>query len=124
EEAGLITNSRPKSKLILTADYDMGRWTAGLYNTRFGEVTVTAPESGGIDQELAAKLVTDLRLTYKFTPELTLTGIVNNAFDVYPDVTLASTNTAQAGSRFRYSSEVQQQGQLGRNYTLALSYKF
>jgi iron complex outermembrane recepter protein len=124
EEAGLITNSRPKSKLILTADYDMGRWGAGMYNTRFGEVTVTAPESGGIDQELSAKLITDLRLTYKFTPQLTMTGIVNNAFDVYPDVTLASTNTAQAGTRFRYSSEVQQQGQLGRNYTLALSYKF
>jgi iron complex outermembrane receptor protein len=161
EEKGLITNSRPKSKLILTADYDMGRWTAGLYNTRFGEVTVTAPleyddiigtddlnfdgtpvldDQGnastrdiitgreaivkGIDQVLSAKLITDFRLAYKFTPQLTLTGIMNNMFDIYPDVTLASTRTSQAGSRFLYSSEVQQQGQLGRNYTLALSYKF
>jgi iron complex outermembrane receptor protein len=95
-----------------------------MYNTHFGNVTVTAPESGGIDQELSAKLITDIRLTYKFTPQLTLTGIMNNMFDVYPDVTLASTNTSQAGSRFAYSSEVQQHGQLGRNYSLALSYKF
>jgi iron complex outermembrane receptor protein len=124
EEAGLIINSRPKSKIILTADYDTDRWEMGMYNTHFGEVTVTAPESGGEDQALSAKLITDFRLAYKFTPQLTLSGIVNNAFDVYPDVTLASTNTSQAGSRFVYSSEVQQQGQLGRNFSLSLSYKF
>ena len=124
EEAGLIINSRPKSKIILTADYDTDRWEMGMYNTHFGEVTVTAPESGGEDQALSAKLITDFRLAYKFTPQLTLSGIVNNAFDVYPDVTLASTNTSQAGSRFVYSSEVQQQGQLGRNYSLSLNYRF
>jgi iron complex outermembrane receptor protein len=124
EEAGLITNSRPKSKIILTADYSTDRWEMGMYNTRFGEVTVTAPASGGTDQELSAKLITDFRLTYLFTPQLSLTGIINNAFDVYPDETLASTNTAQAGSRFIYSSEVQQQGQLGRNFSLSLNYKF
>jgi iron complex outermembrane receptor protein len=124
EEAGLITNSRPKSKIILTADYSADRWDMGVYNTHFGEVTVTAPESGGDDQALAAKLITDFRLSYKFTPQLSLNGIVNNAFDVYPDETLASTNTAQAGGRFRYSSEVQQHGQLGRNYSLSLNYKF
>lgn len=124
EEAGLITNSRPKSKIILTADYSTDRWDMGVYNTHFGEVTVTAPEAGGDDQALAAKLITDFRLSYKFTPQLSLNGIVNNAFDVYPDETLASTNTAQAGGRFRYSSEVQQHGQLGRNYSLSLNYKF
>ena len=124
EEAGLITNSRPKSKIILTADYSTDRWDMGVYNTHFGEVTVTAPESGGDDQALAAKLITDFRLSYKFTPQLSLNGIVNNAFDVYPDETLASTNTAQAGGRFIYSSEVQQHGQLGRNYSLSLNYKF
>lgn len=124
EEAGLIINSRPKSKIILTADYDTDRWEMGMYNTHFGEVTVTAPESGGEDQALSAKLITDFRLAYKFTPQLSLSGIINNAFDVYPDVTLASTNTSQAGSRFVYSSEVQQQGQLGRNYSLSLNYRF
>ena len=124
EEAGLITNSRPKSKIILTADYSADRWEMGMYNTRFGEVTVTAPASKGTDQELSAKLITDFRVTYLFTPQLSLTGIINNAFDVYPDETLASTETAQAGTRFIYSSEVQQQGQLGRNFSLSLNYKF
>lgn len=128
EEAGLITNSRPKSKIILTADYSTDRWEMGMYNTHFGNVTVTAKEEGkindgDIDQVLSAKLITDVRLAYKFTPQLTLTGIINNMFDVYPDVMLENTGNTQLG-RFLYSSEVQQQGQLGRNYTLALSYKF
>jgi outer membrane receptor protein involved in Fe transport len=123
EEAGLITNSRPKSKIILTADYSTNRLEMGMYITRFGEVTVTAP-AGGTDQELSAKLITDFRVTYLFTPQLSLTGIINNVFDVYPDETLASTKTAQAGTRFIYSSEVQQQGQLGRNFSLSLNYKF
>ncbi len=124
EEAGLITNSRPKSKIALIADYDFEKFDIGLYNTLFGKVTVTAPASGGTDQDLSSKLTTDLRFAYKFTPQLRLTGIINNAFDVYPDVTLASTMTAQAGSRFLYSTEVSQHGILGRNYSLALSYKF
>ena len=122
EEAGLITNSRPKSKIILTADYSTDRWEMGMYNTHFGNVTITARE-GFTDQVLSAKLTTDIRLAYKFTPQLTLTGIMNNMFDVYPDVTLANTGTGASG-RFVYSSQVQQQGQLGRNYTLLLSYKF
>ena len=76
-----------------------------------------------LDQELSAKLVTDLRVTYKFTPQLRLTGIMNNAFDVYPDITNINTGTT-SGGRFLYSSQVSQMGQLGRNYSLALSYKF
>ena len=68
-------------------------------------------------------MVTDLRVTYKFTPNLTLTGIVNNAFDVYPDITNPNTGTT-SGGRFLYSSQVQQMGQLGRNYTMALKYRF
>ena len=124
EEAGLIINSRPRYKMSLTADYTADRFEIGFYNTLFGKVTVTAPESGGTDQDLSSKLITDVRLLYKITPSLNLVGVVNNIFDIYPDVTLASTNTSQAGSRFTYSSEVQQQGQLGRNFTLGLTYKF
>lgn len=124
EEKGLITNSRPKSKIILGLAYDLFDWNFELNNTRFGEVTITAPESGGTDQDLDAKIVTDFSLGYNFTDRLSLNGVINNIFDVYPDVTLASTNTAGAGGRFLYSSEVQQMGQLGTNFSLALNYKF
>ena len=124
KERSLITNSRPKSKMSLTMDYETEKVDFGLYNTHFGAVTIAHDgNDASLDQELSAKLVTDLRVTYKFTPQLRLTGIMNNAFDVYPDITNINTGTT-SGGRFLYSSQVSQMGQLGRNYSLALSYKF
>lgn len=124
QEQGLITNSRPQSKYILNLGYDLPKWNFGLINTRWGQVTVTAPQSGGTDQALSAKITTDANITYKFTDQMTLTFNAGNIFDVYQDVTLPSTNTAQAGNRFVYSSEVQQMGQLGANFNVAFSYSF
>ena len=123
-ERSLIINSRPRSKIALTVDYNTDKFEFGLYNTNFGPVTVAhAGENPQFDQELSSKLITDLRATYKFTPNLSLTGIINNAFDVYPDVTDQQTG-GTAGGRFLYSSEVSQMGQLGRNYTLSMRYRF
>ena len=123
QEQGLITNSRPRSKMALGLNYIGDAWDVSLNNTRFGEVTVTAPASG-TDQELAAKITTDLGLGYKLTDRITFNANINNIFDVYPDVTKASTGTSQAGSRFMYSSEVQQLGQLGTNYMVGINYQF
>ncbi|WP_236545446.1 TonB-dependent receptor [Tenacibaculum maritimum] len=134
QEKGLITNSRPKSKTILGLNYITDKWDISLNNTRFGEVTVTAPSAGfdsngieqakGIDQVLNAKITTDLGFVYKLTNKINLNANINNIFDVYPDPTLKSTGTAQAGSRFIYSSEVQQLGQLGTNFSVGLNLQF
>ncbi|WKD86555.1 TonB-dependent receptor SusC [Polaribacter huanghezhanensis] len=124
QEQGLITNSRPKSKMILGLNYVNDKWDIAFNNTRFGQVTITAPQSGGTDQNLAAKISTDIGFGYKLTDKININGGINNIFDVYPDKTLKSTNTAQAGGRFIYSSEVQQLGQLGTNFTVGLNYQF
>jgi len=124
EEKGLITNSRPKSKIILGLNQSVGKWDLGLANTLFGKVTVTAPESGGIDQDLGSKVVTDLNFAYNFTRKLAFNANINNLFDVYPDRTDPATNTAQAGTRFPYSSEVQQMGLLGTNFNIGFNYEF
>ena len=124
KEASLITSSRPKSKISLTADYSADKFEFGLYNTNFGKVTIAHDGNDPkFDQVLSSKLVTDLRVTYKFTTQLSLTGILNNAFDVFPDITNQNTGTTSDG-RFLYSSQVSQHGQLGRNYSLNLVYKF
>ena len=123
-EASLIKNSRPKHKVALTIDYNTEKFELGLYNTHFGKVTIAhVGNDPKFDQVLSSKLVTDFRVNYKFTPQLSLTGIINNVLDVYPDEILDSNGT-NAGGRFLYSSEVSQMGQLGRNYALALNYKF
>lgn len=129
EEVGLIINSRPKYKFILGLGYDISNWNLNLNNTLFGPVTVTAPQSGFDagkfqDQVLSPKLATDLSIGYSFAERFSVYGMVNNLFNVYPDETLPSTGTAQAGTRFTYSSEVQQLGQLGRNYVVGINYSF
>ena len=124
EERGLIINSRPKSKFIIVAEYDANPFSIRLANTLFGKVTITAPEKGGEDQVLAPTLGTDITANYRFSPKLNISFNISNIFDVYPDITKESTMTAQAGNRFLYSSEVQQIGQLGRNFNLGLNYVF
>jgi len=124
QEQGLITNSRPKSKMILGLNLITDKWDISFNNTRFGKVTITAPESGGTDQDLSSKISTDLGFGYKLTDRITFNANINNIFDVYPDETLTSTNTAEAGSRFTYSSEVQQLGQLGTNFSVGLNVQF
>ena len=124
QEQGLITNSRPKSKIILGLHYTSKKWNLSLNNTRFGRVIITAPQSGGIDQNLTAKTATDIGFIYKLTSKTFLTANINNIFNVYPDKTLKSTNTTEASNRFTYSSEVQQIGQLGANFNIGLNYQF
>ncbi len=124
QEQGLITNSRPRSKFILGLNYDINKWAFSLNNTRFGKVIVTAPEAGGKDQTLSAKIATDFGFIFKLTDKVSLNGNINNIFDVYPDPTNPNTNTAEAGRRFTYSSEVQQLGQLGRNFSAGLNLSF
>ena len=124
QEQGLITNSRPNSKHILGIQYVSKNWDVSMYNTRFGQVTITAPEAEGTDQKLASKTATDVRLEYKVSDKISLHTNINNIFNIYPDQTLETTQTTQAGMRFLYSSEVQQLGQLGRNFTLGFNYVF
>lgn len=126
QEAGLITNSRPRSKFILGLSYEVADFVFGLTNTRFGEVTITPPPSLGesFEQVLTPKVVTDLSVDYNLGENLSLTAKINNIFDVYQDETLASTGTTQAEKRFAYSSEVQQMGQFGTNFRLGFNYRF
>ncbi|RKS50715.1 iron complex outermembrane receptor protein [Gillisia mitskevichiae] len=126
EEKALIEDARPKYKLILGLNKELNKWNIALNNTVFGSVTIRHPEASpqGIDQELPARLITDFVLTYNFTDKLSITGVANNLFDVYPELTDPNTFTSEAGARFPHSSEVQQQGLLGANFRVGLNYQF
>lgn len=120
-EVGLIVDSRPKSKIILGLNYDVGNFSFGLDNTRFGEVAVRAADPKN-DQVHAAKIVTDLRLGYDLNDAIGLTFNVNNIFDVYPDLLDPKTGES-ANERFDYTSVVQQQNFLGTNFVVGLNVK-
>jgi iron complex outermembrane receptor protein len=121
-EQSLITSSRPKSKMILGLVYTKNKWDVSLNNSRFGEVTLASSDPTK-DQVLSAKIATDLGFSYRLTDKININGNINNIFDVYPDESRADTGET-GGGRFRYTSQVQQLGQLGTNYSLGFNYQF
>lgn len=123
-EQFLITDSRPKSKIICGLNYRNGAFSVGLDNTMFGKVTVAA--AGGNpanDQEHASKLITDVRFGYDIDDHFSINANINNIFNVYPDVLNGATGE-DANGRFAYSSIVQQQNFLGTNFSLGINMRF
>ena len=119
----MITDSRPKSKIILGLNYEIGKLRFGLDNTRFGEVTVTS--AGGDpanDQVHSPKLITDFNVAWRMDERASFNLNINNIFDVYPDELLESTGESASG-RFRYSSIVQQQNFLGTTFSVGFNLK-
>jgi iron complex outermembrane receptor protein len=122
-EQSLITLSRPKSKIIVGLNYEIGDFKFGIDNTNFGEVTVTAadlnPEN---DQVHSSKLITDFNARWRMDENIDVTLNINNIFDVYPDELNLETGESPGG-RFRYSSIVQQQNFLGTTFSVGVRMK-
>ncbi|WP_159021950.1 TonB-dependent receptor [Formosa sp. L2A11] len=124
-EQGLITSSRPKSKFILGLALDVDKWDFSLNNTLFGEVTIISDNDNQnpiYDQTLSSKLTTDFGFVFNLNNMISFNGNVNNIFNVYPDKTNVNTGTTSNG-RFVYASSVQQQGQLGTNFSVGINFK-
>ena len=93
-----ITDGQPKSKIVLSADGDIGNFGVTARTTRYGKVIAldgAAPlppnaasltDLGADDQVLSPKWITDLEVRYKFMDRFGIALGANNIFDVYPDV--------------------------------------
>jgi iron complex outermembrane receptor protein len=91
-----FTDGQPSSKLVLSAEGDIGDFGITARTTRYGEVVapdaatpIASPTSlvdlGPDDQVLSAKFITDLEIRYTFAKTVTLAIGSDNIFDVYPD---------------------------------------
>jgi len=101
QQRGRIETAQPKSKINLTFTYSIKKWDFLTRSVRFGEVQflnnvdpgLVNKNTGaylndfsfGIDQVFSAKITTDLVVSYKFYPGVTISAGANNLFDVYPD---------------------------------------
>jgi iron complex outermembrane receptor protein len=101
QQRSRIEVAQPRSKVNLTAGYDLPKWNLQVRAVRFGKVeyvhnldaNIKNPVSGayfndvgiGTDQTFGAKWTTDVVVTYKAMTGLQLTIGANNVFDVYPD---------------------------------------
>ena len=118
-QEALFFTSRPKTKWILGANYDVGKFGFSLNNTYFGttkfaqqglqdleglfinasDIPAGAVADGGSDlrTEFDPKIVTDLGITYDVSDKLMLQLNVNNLLNVLPEWKFTeATATGQA----------------------------
>lgn len=92
---GAVAGNYPRSKLVLSSDWQMGDFSANLRTTRYGKFR-SVQNNAAQDQHFGAEWVTDLDIGYKLT-ESTSIGIgANNVFNVYPDKSTLANTTGSA----------------------------
>lgn len=74
----------PRSKVVLTGNWDLGRFRALVRGTRYGTY-VESSNVAASDRRFGAKWVTDLELGYNISDNVNFSVGANNLFDVYPD---------------------------------------
>ncbi|RKE42376.1 iron complex outermembrane receptor protein [Sphingomonas sp. PP-CC-3G-468] len=74
----------PRTKLVLTNDWSLGRVHALARATRFGRYIESSNVATG-DRTFGGKWVADLDIGYDLTDRVTLAVGANNLFDTYPD---------------------------------------
>ncbi|MDO6820610.1 TonB-dependent receptor [Zobellia sp. 1_MG-2023] len=141
KEQSRITSARPKSKVLLGLDYEIGKLNLSLNNTYFGEVSWMHSSNGlngvdlgngplptedeAFDQTFAGKVITDLIIGYDFTDKISGSLSANNLFNVYPDeIDTKGDFVTDLGGRFRYPWEVNQFGFNGTVINAGLTFKF
>lgn len=81
-----LTESSPRDKLVLGANWSLGSYSANLRATRFGRWLEPqgATAALGLDREFQPRWITDLELSWKVTQAFTATLGANNLFGIRP----------------------------------------
>ena len=143
-QEALFFTSRPETKWILGANYDIDKFGFSLNNTFFGKTTFQQQGmSSDLFTEFTPKIVTDLGINYSATDKLTLALNINNLLNVLPEWNFKSKNAA-GDAILADPAQVQNQSnlitfnqrysqmtydgyhfsQLGTMFNLSLNYKF
>ncbi len=137
EEVARLERGQPASKLILSTDYQVNKFSFLFRSTRFGSVQYIHPADGdptnwvfnqysgqqqSRDQLFAAKWISDMNMSVQFSKTFKMTLAVNNVFNIYPDKHLHFSNTNNGV--LQYSRRVQQFGVRGRWFNLKAFFQF
>ena len=94
-QEALFFTSRPETKWILGANYDINKFSFSLNNTYFGKTTFKQQGmSTDLRTEFTPKIVTDLGINFNATDKLTLSLNVNNLLNVLPEWEFKAENAA------------------------------
>lgn len=92
-QEALFFTSRPKTKWILGANYDIGKIGLNLNNTYFGKTTFQQGDlNENIRTEFIPKIVTDLGINYNATEKFTIALNINNILNVLPEWKFVANN--------------------------------
>lgn len=94
-QEALFFTSRPQTKWILGANYDIGKLAFALNNTYFGKTTF---RQQGLDEnlytEFIPKIVTDLSVNWDASEKVSVLFNVNNLLNVLPEWEFKADNAA------------------------------
>ncbi len=94
-QAALLFTSRPVTKWIFGANYDINKFGFSLNNTLFGKTTF---QQQGLDPsiftEFTPKVVTDLGVNFNATEKFTIALNINNLFNILPEWSFIAKNAA------------------------------
>ena len=79
-----LTESTPKDRLQLGADWTKDKWRLHLLETRYGPYDEPSTVEAN-DWHFSPKWITDLEVSYEVTHNVTLAVGANNILNVYPD---------------------------------------
>lgn len=143
-QEALFFTSRPKTKWILGANYEIGKLGFSLNNTYFGKTTFKQQGmSNDLRTEFTPKIVTDLGVTFSATEKLTISLNANNLLNVLPEWNFKAENAAgeallndpvqvkNQSNLITFNQRYSQMtydgfhfSQLGTMFNLSLNYKF
>jgi len=81
---GLLADTTPRSKLILSELYNVGNWGVTGTVTRYGRYTAYNATNSLLDQTFTPKWILDLAVNYRLQ-QWTFTVGADDALDTYPD---------------------------------------
>ncbi len=94
-QEALFFTSRPRTKWILGANYEIGKFDFSLNNTYFGKTTF---RQQGLDTNLKTefipKIVTDLGINFHATDKFTISANINNILNILPEWEFKALNAA------------------------------
>jgi iron complex outermembrane receptor protein len=118
---GQFETGTPRTKLIGSVSYRVGKISTMLRGTYFGKVTELSIEDDGAgnywDQTFSAQTIYDLSVTYDLSPNLKLSIGGNNILDTYPDI-------MRVENRGFYLYSNNQQGSSGAYYYGRIMFNF
>jgi iron complex outermembrane receptor protein len=118
-----LTMTTPKTKVLLTADWSLGKWRAMVRETRYGSFVTPSTVAGAYSPQ-GTKYLTDAEVSYYITDNLKVSIGAQNLFNKYPDRTNSKNFNAATFNGAQIYNASSPFGLSGGNYYATLNYEW